>query len=375
MVFTNRHMITTKWLLKFTAGYYTVIVLVGILLTTSDNTIYIGSDPCPNANVFSYMNSLWLIIDLIIVCFFAKKIHSVEIDSFNIQKEMKRVGIFTITALIFWQVETAFLTVDAQNYYVTSDFDNCLIIFVDLIWVTFFPLYASFHQNHQVQSSAVSYNPVRKSVSPRGSARSYDSSTLEAVLDHPLGYQDFFGFLAKEWSTENLLFWKQVNEYKVIADPEQRTKKAQAIYETFIRENAIYEVNLPDTIRSKLRLSVEQILAQGENIPSNIFDGAQNEIFSLMSNDSFHRFIKTEESFVELSELQTSDVRNSSPNGSRKDGSSATGSYGAPMETKETSSTPSRVNTSTQTAQDEMEELDAQVIEETPDETQHVFVL
>jgi len=289
------------------------------------------------------------------------------------------VGIWTISALIFWQVETAFLSTDDQNYYVTSDFDNCIIVFVDLLWVTFLPLHASFNQPHLPGTNTTAYVPAKKSISPRVSSRSYDSSSLDLVLENPIGYKDFCGFLAKEWSTENLLFWKQVNEYKLLADPEERTKKAQEIIETFIRDNAIYEVNLPDTIRTRIRKDIEQVVESG-HAPVEMFDAAQTEIFSLMSNDSFHRFLKMEESFVELSENQASDLSAHPENGSRsnnrssKDG--ATVSYGSPE--KETSNTPSRRHTSVVSSQDielELEPLDKNVKEEIPDENHQVFVL
>jgi len=137
---------------------------------------------------------------------------------------------------------------------------------------------------------------------------------------------------------------------------------------TFIKENAIYEVNLPDTIRSILRKSIEQILAQQDHAaPPEIFDAAQNEIFTLMSNDSFHRFIKMEESFVELSTNQTSD---NGSKASRKDGETV--SYGSP----EKDLTPSRHNSLFQSNQDiEMEPLDKPVKEDNLDENQQIFVL
>jgi len=369
----NRHMITTKWLLKFSAAYYVVVIGVGILCMVSDNTTYVPNDPCPSGTLFAYVCSVWIIIDLIVVCFFAKKIHSVEHDSFAIQKELKRVGIFTVVALIFWQIETALLTPDATNYYVVSDFDNCFIVFVDLLWVTFLPLKATYNPLHAPNRKSLSSS--KKPLS-RGSARSYDSSSLEAVLANPVGYQDFFGFLAKEWSTENLLFWKQVNDYKEIVNQEERTKKAQAIYETFVRENAIYEVNLPDTIRSELRRTIEQNLGQSD-VQFDLFDSAQNEIFSLMSNDSFTRFMKTEDSFVELSNINTVDVSthdNSSAPNSRKDGSSAASTrVEVTIESKD-----SPAHTSIQGfPSDELEPLEKNVkeAESIPDENQHVFVL
>jgi len=298
----------------------------------------------------------------------------VEHDSFSIQKELKRVGVFTVVALIIWQIETALLSPDAANYYVVSDFDNSFIVFVDLIWVTFLPLKATYNQLHSPMTPlGSSHKPL--SPSRGSSARSYDSSSLEAVLANPVGYQDFFGFLAKEWSTENLLFWKQVNEYKVIVNQEQRTKKAQAIYETFVRENAIYEVNLPDTIRKELRSGIEQTLGQGEGAPFELFDAAQNEIFSLMSNDSFSRFLKMEESFIELSNINDVSIHdNSSATNSRKEEGSSAASTRVEVTI---GSKDSPAHTSIQVSSDELEPLEKNVREEepVPDENQHVFVL
>jgi hypothetical protein len=205
---------------------------------------------------------------------------------------------------------------DLSTYWVVSDFDNCVIIFVDLILVTVIPLASSYR--HQADYQTVPTEQPLK----RSSVRAYRMSSLDEVLCHPAGYKDFFAFLAKEWSTENLLFWKEVNEFKTLADPEERAKRAQFIYETYITENGIYQVNIPDVIRSKVRATVQQIGVEGA--APDVFDKAQAEIFHLMSTDSFYRFNKTEDSVLESSQVSEVSLvgRSLTGNGSRSAGNS-----------------------------------------------------
>jgi len=70
----------------------------------------------------------------------------------------------------------------------------------------------------------------------------------------------------------------------------------------------MFQVNIPDIIRSKVTLEINQTqntTNQGLHASRDIFDKAQTEIFNLMSTDSFRRFVK-EEATVELSDVQRS---------------------------------------------------------------------
>jgi len=169
--------------------------------------------------------------------------------------------------LFFWQVESFLLTPDQVNYWMVSDLDNSIIVTVDIILVTVIPLIASYKN---VQSVPTPDEAARSS----GSNERFKLRCLEEVLGTTPGYNAFFSFLSKEWSTENLLFWKEVNEFKANENPEKRKEKAIEIYEKYVRENGMYQVNLSSINRSKTQANV-----RSQDDSTTIFDDAQEEIF------------------------------------------------------------------------------------------------
>ena len=56
------------------------------------------------------------------------------------------------------------------------------------------------------------------------------------------GYDYFFEFLKQEYSEENLLFISDVKEYKNLLNIKKRKRKAENIYEKYIKHQAPFEV-------------------------------------------------------------------------------------------------------------------------------------
>jgi hypothetical protein len=98
----------------------------------------------------------------------------------------------------------------------------------------------------------------------------------------------FAHFLEKEFALENLLFWDEVTRfktnYRALIDSR---KAAEDIYQLFISEQSVMQVNLPSSTRRELDILF------GNNtsiISADVFDKAQEEVFQLMVRDSFSRF-------------------------------------------------------------------------------------
>jgi len=123
-------------------------------------------------------------------------------------------------------------------------------------------------------------------------------------------------------------------------------------------------VNLPDVILSKIRGNIES-LVQGTHASKDLFDKAQNEIYHLMSTDSFHRFVKMEDSIIEASQI--SEVSLGSLTGSH--GSKRDESIGASY-ASDNKDTPTRPYPSSKAEkiEKETEQLDQSIHEETPEE-------
>ena len=110
-------------------------------------------------------------------------------------------------------------------------------------------------------------------------------SSLQSLLRDQKGLERFKEFLVGEFSVENLLFFLDVEEYRGISDTAQRQTVAQHLFNTYIIEGSMLEVNI--NFKSK------RTIHAGIVSPSvYTFDHAQEEIYHLMEQDSFNRFKK-----------------------------------------------------------------------------------
>jgi len=154
---------------------------------------------------------------------------------------------------------------------------------------------------------------------------SQDLTTLQGVLSDRAGLSSFKKFLTKEFSVENILFYEEIEEYrkkkKEGGDDLELIGEAQRIYAKYIIIDSPFQVNLPDNIVKELEGKLKDIFSNAGKLPEalaggsylsrslsdpssilpnqretpTIFDKAQENIFKLMSTDSFPRYFRSEE--------------------------------------------------------------------------------
>ncbi|XP_045189698.2 regulator of G-protein signaling 12-like isoform X2 [Mercenaria mercenaria] len=110
--------------------------------------------------------------------------------------------------------------------------------------------------------------------------------SFDKLLKDSIGITVFTEFLKKEFSEENVVFWKACEDFKNIIDSNYRKSKAQELYDKHVSVRACECVN----IDSVARKAVE---SQLENPTPQTFDTAQQQIFQLMKQDSYSRFLKS----------------------------------------------------------------------------------
>ncbi|XP_059145141.1 regulator of G-protein signaling 12-like isoform X2 [Physella acuta] len=110
---------------------------------------------------------------------------------------------------------------------------------------------------------------------------------FDQLLRDPIGIGIFTEFLRKEFSEENIIFWKACEQYRQLVDDQERKSEARAIYSKYLSAKASDPVNVDSTARSYS----EKFL---DNPTSIMFDIAQQQIFQLMRQDSYARFLKSE---------------------------------------------------------------------------------
>ncbi|XP_058138864.1 regulator of G-protein signaling 14 isoform X2 [Dasypus novemcinctus] len=111
--------------------------------------------------------------------------------------------------------------------------------------------------------------------------------SFERLLQDPLGLAYFTEFLKKEFSAENVTFWKACERFQQIpaSDTQQLAQEARSIYQEFLSSQALSPVN----IDRQARLG-EEVLAQPR---PDMFRAQQLQIFNLMKFDSYARFVKS----------------------------------------------------------------------------------
>jgi regulator of G-protein signaling len=153
----------------------------------------------------------------------------------------------------------------------------------------------SYYGNESGSMSSIGRS-LRQSSS---SERSVYDTDLETMLSTERGIKKFSEHCAKEFSMENIRFWQAVNHYRTTsleleATPvtSERTEElhdtAMAIWETYIAPGSEMEVNIPNTMAKLIKVDIESM-----QVSSALFDRAQEEIFNLMSRDSYQRYLQS----------------------------------------------------------------------------------
>ncbi|VDK48217.1 unnamed protein product [Anisakis simplex] len=113
-------------------------------------------------------------------------------------------------------------------------------------------------------------------------------SVQELVRD-PIGRQVLETFLESEFSSENIRFWMAIQELKFAAN-ENVDEKAQRIYEEFLATGAPCQVNVDSrTLENTLKCLNDETVAR-----RHAFSPAEEHVFTLMSKDSYPRFVRSQ---------------------------------------------------------------------------------
>lgn len=111
------------------------------------------------------------------------------------------------------------------------------------------------------------------------------SISLEDLLNDQTGIKEFERFLRKEYSHENLLFWKAVQSLRRCGNLDVE-KKVHEIYNQFLSQSAPYEINVDSS-------TVEAVQEGLKNPTRYIYDNALLQVYSLMEKDTYPRFLRS----------------------------------------------------------------------------------
>eukprot|EP00808_Paulinella_micropora_P013641 g13497.t1 len=134
-----------------------------------------------------------------------------------------------------------------------------------------------------------------------------DDISLATCLGTEVGMEAFAEFLESEFSSENLCFWRAVEQLRKRLEVEEKPDWTEimaelaTMYERFLDANAAYQVNISSKQKQTAKDNLVTVLSLHQTEPteiekeqvSQVFQAAQTEVFNLMEQDSFRRFCRT----------------------------------------------------------------------------------
>jgi hypothetical protein len=120
-----------------------------------------------------------------------------------------------------------------------------------------------------------------------------DQNLLNFLLKNPKGFASLERFMEKEYSLENLMFWKVITQFgkKYSSDVEITTNElieaAKEIFISYIAEDSRFTINLPGEIQMNLRRIFTDNFVYPKGINQWVFKSAARAILELISRFNF----------------------------------------------------------------------------------------
>ncbi|KAI1287676.1 Regulator of G-protein signaling 7 [Halotydeus destructor] len=111
--------------------------------------------------------------------------------------------------------------------------------------------------------------------------------SVKELLRDPAGREQFFKFLEKEFSAENLKFWDAVQELKSVHTKDV-AHKVQEIWNEYLGPDANCPINIDSKSYEASKKNMEKPNSR------SIFDEAAGHVYQLMKNDSYPRYLRSE---------------------------------------------------------------------------------
>lgn len=122
---------------------------------------------------------------------------------------------------------------------------------------------------------------------------------LRVVLEQQLN--EFHSYCRKKYCTENLAFWKEVQEYKQIPDDIILLLRAKAIYDKYIAPGAALQVNVDQPIVLMIETAINTAL-----VTHATFEEAEASVLLLIESDILPGFLAAEHMKKNESQSQVS---------------------------------------------------------------------
>ncbi|XP_037661019.1 regulator of G-protein signaling 2-like [Choloepus didactylus] len=113
------------------------------------------------------------------------------------------------------------------------------------------------------------------------------SEAFDDLLARKYGLATFRAFLKSEFCEENIEFWLACEDFKKTKSPQKLSSKARKIYTDFIEKEAPKQINIDFQTKTLIAQNIQEAT-------SGCFTSAQKTVYSLMENNSYSCFLKSE---------------------------------------------------------------------------------
>lgn len=114
------------------------------------------------------------------------------------------------------------------------------------------------------------------------------SFSINELLKDAIGRDQFWKFLDKEYSSENLRFYEACIQLRFHTPQKDVLNRVKEIYNEFLSPGAYYSINVDQRVMNLTKYNMT-------NYPNRYtFDEAQDHIFNLMNRDTYARFLRSE---------------------------------------------------------------------------------
>lgn len=250
-----------------------------------------GCVACPLHDVLSYFAFFYVIIGVGITLIFSSKIKKHK-DPFDIILNTKYISYAALIGIIVFGLSLFVNDGTIGNYLsVTHLLYVCLIIMQYFLFLH--PVIIAFTYDIPIQDSDIE----TRSMSSDLSKHSYKKRSKEIneefkeMLKIPEARQEFSDYLGYEYAIENLRMYEMIEHFKLtFFDSSHQTRRAKCnkIFNLFLENNAVFQVNLPFTITSQIRFILDN---PDIELQPEIFNKAEKELINIMLG-SYTRFVK-----------------------------------------------------------------------------------
>lgn len=112
--------------------------------------------------------------------------------------------------------------------------------------------------------------------------------TFEGLLSNRASLLFFEQFCIDDVSAENLLFWLELQDYRVVESADYRTVLANKLFNKYMVEDADMALGISSHMRKKVKMDIERGC-----ISDGTFDEIEACVYNTLRNDMFPRFVQS----------------------------------------------------------------------------------